>query len=124
MGENDPESNEPELDEPAMYLTFCGEEYEVTRDDAALFMYMGKLALYNHIFIALEVDEDDEDAPAEAYIFSMNEQYEAVRDFMMDNDYPMHANLRYVADCDLDAYDEMIKRAVKDIDTVPEEWLQ
>lgn len=116
MSENTPEANEP-----AMYLTFGGEEYEVRRENASLYMFLGNLALYNHVFIHLEDNPDSGDAIG-TYVFSMHDQFESIRDYMMDNDYPLHANLLEVAECDLQAYDDMIKQAVQDVDTVPEDW--
>lgn len=104
--------------EPSFIAQFeGGQEIEATRDNTTLFTHIGRLALYDHVFIVLDEEEN-----RGSYIFQINPAFEGIADFMIANEYPMHLNLREVADCDLEAYDGMIKGMVGDIDTLPPEW--
>ena len=108
--------------EPSMRLTMHGEKFEATPDNTSLFMFAGNLALYNHVFVVTKENEAEGTAEG-TYVFWTHQVYETMRDYMMQNGYPIHANLRHLAQCDLDAYENMIKQQIGDVgDTVPDEW--
>jgi hypothetical protein len=49
--------------------------------------------------------------------------YPEVADFMIEHEYPMHLFLTHVAECDLNAFDGMIKQDANDLEKgVPDEW--
>lgn len=120
---------EPESEsyEALMRVTIGDEEYEIGPDQASLFTFLGKRAMYDHVF--LQLNQDDDGTATGAYVFSSLRpaMYEEMRDYMMDYDFPLHLNLREVAECDIAAYDDMVDRETKDledVDTVPAEWLE
>ena len=110
-------------DEPVMNLNTTHGEIEARRDNTTLFTFLGKLALYDHVFIHTGDTEDD--VAKGMYIFNQNEVYDQMSEYMWENDYPMHINLPEVAQCDLDAFDNMVHKDVEqDLESgIPEEWL-
>lgn len=128
--------SESESFEGLIRVTVGDEEYEIGPDRASLFTFLGKRAMYDHVFIQLDKDDDDTDDDdigrgktiTGVYVFSSLRptMYEQMRDYMMDYDFPLHLNQREVADCDIAAYDDMVDREMadlEDVDTVPNEWL-
>lgn len=90
-------------------LPMDGEEVEFDREHAFVYEYLGKCALglplstYNHIFLAYQ--EECKDAMTGAYLFSYEEKYEEIVEFMVENDYPQHLKLPWVdAQC-IDIFD-------------------
>lgn len=119
--------SESESSEGLLHASINGEEYEIGPNDASLFTFIGKRALYDHVFIQL--DEEDGGKVTGVYVFSSLRPavYELMRDHMMDYDYPLHLNLQEVADCDVAAYDSMVDDEMTDleqINTIPTEWLE
>lgn len=106
--------------EPSFTVHRPNGEFEATRDNATLFRFMGALAVYDHIFFVR-----DEGRGVGTYLFKLTPEYERAADYMMDNDYPAHINLREVPHCDRDAYDKMLtKYASVSEGGVPAEWLK
>lgn len=106
--------------EPGMFIKLEGEEFESTPDNTSLFRFIGNLAIYNHVYICLDAEEGKG-----TYVFNQNPAYETFEEYMVANDYPIHDNLRDISDCDLDAFEEMVKIYTDKIpDSVPEEWLK
>lgn len=110
--------------EPVMRLTMASGEFEATRDNTFLFTFLGKaginLAMYDHVYIRM--DEEGEE-PQGAYIFSINENFQPMADFMLENKYTAHLNMSEVAECDVTAFNNMIRDNAEDLDNgIPEEW--
>lgn len=105
-------------DEPAIRVNFGEYEFEATPDNTTLFRFVGRLALYNHVFMLTGPDEG-----AGAYLFNQNSHYKEFEDYMIENNYPLHDNLRDVAQHDLDAFDSAIKQGLSGLDHVPDDWL-
>lgn len=106
--------------EPQIHLNLRGETVIATRENASLFMFLGDLAAYNHIFIAM--DDSEEGRTLGNYIFSSSESYEPIMSFMAENAFPMHVNLLEVADCDVGAFDRHHYRDIRQTNTIPEDW--
>lgn len=107
--------------DPSMNLHMNGGDFEATPENTSLFLFAGQLSMYNHVFIRLE--DRDENTVSGTYVFSTHQVYERMRDYMLQQGYPAHVNLRDIAQCDLDAYEQMIAQQIGDIsDTIPEEW--
>jgi hypothetical protein len=105
--------------EPSITVESPRGEFEATRDNTTLFRFMGHLAMYDHIYFTHEAGTKHP-----SYLFNQNQGYTILADFMMDNDYPAHINLREVADCDVDAFNKMLQQETA-LDTeggVPAEW--
>lgn len=105
--------------EPILTLQGADEEYELRRDNTTLYTFLGKAALYDHVFIVTDPEE-----PTGFYMWNDHPAYPGVADFMFTNDYPMHLNMPEVSECDLQGYDRKIERMCADIgDSVPAEWV-
>jgi len=104
--------------EPGIILNINGEHFEATRDNTSLFRYFGHLAVYNHVFIVR-----DEESGECTYIFNQHPTYPVFEEYMVKHKYETHDNLREVAECDLDAFEDMVKQNLGDIqDYPPEDW--
>lgn len=96
-----------------------GSEFEATPDNTALFMYIGAIACYSHVFIVM-----DEEASTVAYVFSSNNMFVPIANHILEHNYPVHLHLREVAECDEAAYSRMIHREANDLEAgVPEDWV-
>jgi len=107
--------------EPSMHIGFPdGVEFEATRDNTILFTFMGRLALYNHVFFIR-----DEEKGQGSYLFNLHPSFNEVSEYMLENNYPAHINMREVAQCDVDAFSSMIhKDAVSELENgVPGDWV-
>jgi len=105
-------------EEPVIRVSFGESEFEATPDNTTLFRFVGKLALYNHVFMLTDPEES-----TGAYLFNQHPYYAEFEEYMITNKYPLHDNLRDVAQCDLDAFENMVKENLKDIeDYPPEDW--
>lgn len=108
-------SNHQEDNLPTMRLTIRDREYEATPENTSLFRFMGKLAMFDHIFLATDEHPDGEDTPIGGlYIFRDIDLFDDIEDFMLEHDYPMHLNLREVAQCDYDAHQKYITQCVEE----------
>lgn len=105
--------------EPGIFLNIDGDSsFEATRDNSSLFRHIGAAALYDHIFIVT-----DEDSSYGTYVFRSCDSFEMMSDYMIENGYPIHLNIREPAQCDVDAFERMILQACeRDGDFVPEDW--
>lgn len=104
-------------DQPGMFLKVNGERFESTRDNTSLYTFLGQAA-FNHIFVVAS-----EDPPAGFYVWSHQNGYDEMEDYMVTNDYPMHLNAQEVSHGDRQAYDEHIKEMCDDLESVPSEWV-
>lgn len=105
-------------DEPALHLNFKGEPLEATPDNTSLFLFLGHLSMYNHIFIQTDDDHG-------AYIFErfVPEVWGKIAKYVSRHGFPMHVNLREVAECDKTAFDRMVEVTVAEVDEgIPEGW--
>lgn len=107
--------------EPSMKIGFPDGEFDATRENTSLFTFMGKLALYNHVFFV-----KDEEEGIGSFLFSLHPSYKEISDYMVEHQYPSHINLQEVAECDMDAYEDMIHEyTAPDLEGgVPDEWLK
>ena len=102
-------------------LNLGGEPFEMTPDNASLFTFVGQGALYNHVF--LQQEELEENRVRGTYVFSTSQSFQPLMNFMLEQGYPMHLNLRQVAQCDQDAYEQVIAQQLDDLDSgLPEGW--
>lgn len=120
-------------DQPHARLEMNGsDEVIMWPGNGTLFTFVGKTALsdgievdsdnLNHVFVAYERDEDD--SVFGTYIFSHNQAYAALSKYMFENGFPVHLNLRQVAQCDIDAYEGALQKEFGDLDSFPDEWLK
>lgn len=91
-----------------------GESWFATPENATLFLFAGELALHDHVFICTEADPEASHMIG-TYIFLLTQEPETVeeiKEYMLNNAYPAHVNLREVPDCDRDAYGHLIEQRV------------
>lgn len=105
--------------EPSMVIHLLSGEFEATRDNTSLFTFLGRAA-FNHVF--LHTGEEVDGVMSGTYVFSCNPTYTDMETFMINNEYPLHMNLPYVAECDINAFNNMVASQCTDLDQIPEEW--
>ena len=113
-----------EEDLPVIRLKMTSGELELTPENSSLYLFLGKLACYSHVFVETGRTEDDTNRMIGSYLFSNSDIFTEVADFMVSRGYPLHANLREVQDCDINAFDDMIAQQATDLDTIPDDWLE
>lgn len=106
---------------PRINLNLGEETFEATPENSSLYMHLGSLACYNHVFLEKGTAEDN--TLTGTYIFSVTPVFDELAEYMAANGYPMHVNLRQVAKCDVDAFNRMVSQQVEDYDTIPDGWL-
>lgn len=114
------EKFEPLEDEPAMLITVGEGRFEATPVNTSLFSYLGRIACYSHVF--MHTGDKDEKTMIGTYVFASHTIYEEMVEYMIENDYPLHVNLREVANCDINAYNSFIEQQLDDTDCIPEDW--
>lgn len=111
-----------EEDLPVIRLKGGDTEYELTPENSALYVFLGRLACYSHVFMET-ARTDDQKRRIGNYIFSNHSVFNEIANFMSSRGYPMHVNLREVEQCDIDAFDSFISQQAGDIgDTIPNEF--
>lgn len=107
-----------------MEININGENYEATPHNAILYRFIGHLAIYDHVFITK--NEDNEELASGAYAFLKSIEPDGksqIQQFMVDNGYSCYLNLREISELDINAFDDVyVKPALNDIDRIPDEW--
>ena len=108
---------ESEEEEPRIELKINGESaYELNRLNSTLYSFLGRLAVYNHVFYHGTEDEDSD----KFYIFEYQKSFAPIAQYMAENDYPMILNQPEVSVTDQEAY---MRSATRDLGNgLPEEW--
>ena len=105
---------------PEMKITFSGnEEFLATPENTILYNYVAIHSLYDHIFM---IRERQANKLIGSYVRPFEEDYDKMRDYMIEADYPLHLNIREVSDNDIANYDKSIAEMTGDIETIPD-WL-
>lgn len=104
---------------PALELTMNGEKIIATPENTTLFAFIGELAVYDHVFIELGMEDS---TPNGAYLFKNQDVWHDLVDFMVTNEYPQHVCLREVAECDVNAFDHTMYPDVRHMASFPQEW--
>lgn len=103
--------------EPSMRLNIGQETFEATRDNTTLFQFFGHLAIYNHVFLVFNEEEN-----SGAYIFSDSPVYPEMEEFIVAHEFPQHLGLRAVAACDVNAWERHMFGDLNATEGVPEGW--
>lgn len=107
--------DEPESEPFANINLPNGDKVEMTRQNSSIFTFMGRLAVYNHVYYSGETEED-----RPFYVFSFVGGYKDLFKHMKKNHYPAHLNLDEVSSTDIEAYE---RAALSDLgDTIPDGW--
>ena len=101
-------------------LRILSANYEVhsyDREHAFLYTHVGQLACYDHVFL-LDVEEDGSETGQ--YMWKSDPAYEDSKQFMIDNEFPLHMNLPDVTEEDKEIFDWHFLADASD--TMPEGW--
>ena len=101
-------------------LNFDGKSEPIPRDRAALFLFVGELAVYDHVYV-VRGDEDDLDS---YYIFKSHEDFEEIADFMEKNEYPICMKQVHIAADDVERFDLVHFSDVRSEPAFPEDWVK
>lgn len=109
-------------DLPTITLHMETGEFVASPINTTLFTFLGRLAIYNHIFV--QTGDEDDRVMVGTYVFSTHSVYQDIVNFMVEEDFPMMLNRLEVPDCDVNAYNRMIEQHMGDVgDTIPDDWL-
>jgi hypothetical protein len=134
MSEREPGYNsEHESDGPEMRIHIVsGGEVLATPENTQLYEYIAINALYNHIFVE---QERVEHRMIGMYVRPWEDDYDRMRQYMMDTGYPSHHNIIHVTSDDVANYDSAVENReanspvaaeapeVEDDLFIPDDWL-
>lgn len=92
-----------------------GTTVEGTRYNSSLWTFIGKAALYNHVYVAAS----DEFA---IYTFQGADNFFEAASFMIENEFPLHMNITEPAEEDIEAYERFVQSYLHDLGDFPPEW--
>jgi hypothetical protein len=87
-------------DHPRLRIKLDHQEIDMTRQNSALYLFMGKTAMYDHIFV------HDHEHERVGYLFKNMEKYAEYGKFMLRYQFPLHQYLQEndLVEMDLRAY--------------------
>ena len=85
-------------------------DFLMTRENAVLFTFFGRLATRNHVFLITE-ETDEEGITSGSYIFAHATAFNALASFMAEYDYPARLNSLEVPQCDEDAFERSLDQS-------------
>lgn len=95
------------------------EQYIMHRHNSALFTHLPHLMMYDHIFIAEQVVEEEQPVLPGAYIFRQNDGFDTLRGWMKKNRFVSHLHLTEVAECDMRAFEMSVAMQLTDLGDYP-----
>lgn len=121
--------------EPSIGINLGQTHFEMTRDNSFLYSFIGRAALFNHIWIKRDDLQPPEDSAMtqSTYLFEnltftdpeRAEQWARTYGLlvlrMTELDYPLFLNQKAPAECDINAYIATTSHG-EDLDHVPEGW--
>lgn len=108
---------------PSFNYTHQGVEREARRDNTVLYTFMGKLAVYNHVFFTFDQEEGKPQQGLYIYKSVLPDMYTRAEEFIVDNEFPQYLNLLEVSEVDQVNLHRVLARDLVTTDTIPEEWL-
>jgi hypothetical protein len=88
--------------DPTLHIRINDKRVEMTRRNSSIWQFVGHLAMYNHIFI---IDEEENNYGYYWADRAKEGQYNKYVQFMVDRSYPLHINLSDICDTDRQAYE-------------------
>lgn len=113
--------------EPAIGINLGDTRFEMTRRNTFLYTFLGKAALYNHVFLKRDdMPATDDGNIIGTYLFEtalpQNGIWDKLKSTLQENDYPQYLNHAEASDTDIRAYIETVTKDLESTDTVPEDW--
>lgn len=120
-------STENEQTEPAFGINLGDTRFEMTRRNTYLYTFMGKAALYNHVFLKRDDLPPTEDGDIlGTYLFQdvlpKNGIWDRLCNTLQENDYPQYLNHAAPSEGDKAAYMLSVTQDLQTTDTIPEGW--
>ena len=106
--------------EPTINLKVGSHEFELRHSNAEIFHYMGSLAVWNHLFILDNEDDEIKRGTFVPQIIIGEESFMEIMVMMLKKEYPARLNQREVAPGDVEIITKMAKGT--DEDEIPS-WL-
>lgn len=103
--------------EPFAFVNAGGERYGANCENTSVYQHLGKLALYDNVFVQISEKSG-------IYVWKHNPRYDSIATLAVENTATLHLNLREVSELDLNAYDKFVLADLKKSDGVPESWVQ
>ena len=110
--------------EPAINLSIGSQEFELRRDNAELYTYMARLAMFNHIFVEEKEEKGVHHGTFIPQELIGDEAFTQIAATMVQYDYPARINQRAVSDGDALVITKIL--AGKDVDQINDgfpDWL-
>lgn len=114
--------------EPSIRINLGEQKFEMTRENSFLYTFLGRAALYNHIFLKRDDLPQREDGNITGtYLFKGimpdNGIFDRIAEKMHEGEFPLYLNQPRVSQCDVDAY---MSAVMKDLegDSFPEDWVK
>lgn len=112
--------------EPSFNINLGDTQFEMTRRNTFLYTFMGRAALYNHVFLKRDDLPPLEDGQIlGTYLFqgALKEGlWERLLTTLQENSYPQYLNHAEVSQMDQDAYMQAAMSDLEKNDSVPEGW--
>lgn len=113
--------------EPAIGINLGETRFEMTRRNTFLYTFLGKAALYNHVFLKRDDLPETEDGNIMGtYLFEtalpQNGIWEKLKSTLQENDYPQYLNHAEASEVDIKAYMQTVMSDLDSTDTIPESW--
>lgn len=113
--------------EPVIGINIGETRFEMTRRNTFLYTFLGKAALYNHVFLKRDdLPETGDGNILGTYIFKdltpNQEVWNRLESTLKENEYPQYLNHAEASEVDIRAYMETATSDLKNNDTVPEDW--
>lgn len=113
--------------EPVIGINLGETRFEMTRRNTFLYTFLGKAALYNHVFLKRDdLPETDDGQIMGTYLFEdalpKNGIWDRLKSTLQENDYPQYLNHAEASEVDIRAYMETVMSDLAKADGVPEGW--
>lgn len=115
------EMQSPDEQDAKMILEFGDEQVEANRENTMAYTFYGHLALFNHVFVVTERDEETQRARGR-YIFKTTAGFEKIFRFCIENRFPAQINFPNVPECDVEAYENAVCKDIRELESFPDEW--
>jgi len=109
--------------EKAIELNLGGNEYELRRDNSELYMYFGKLAMFNHVFIQQESTEELRTGLFVPEQYIGKDTFSMLAATMIDFNFPARLNQIEVAEGDAEIITRILAGSdIQDINDSFPDW--
>jgi hypothetical protein len=94
----------------------AGECFDIVRQNTSLYTFWGNAALYDHVFIEVQrISQKAPDyiVPRSQYIFSFEETYKELYDFVVAKKFQQIVNINQPMEHDMDAFFDHLQQSLQ-----------